>query len=247
MTDRLVALAARFDALEAAIAALKASSFQNAAAALHPRPAPAAASLKELEPCAQDTPEVAKLRELCRTLPLSSAVFRWVPSDYYSWPLQKRRDILSAPSVDYLCKAIVLENTHCEFSDCSNRENSRFYIVMFQYVEKFDSEKLMRFVKGMNPSLGKKKFNFRLADPEVSKQLTGFGYNAVVPFGGAVDVPIILSEKVRQLAAGYFWMGGGHVDCKLRADCSEFVERFHPFVADVTNPLSEDELNAITD
>ena len=30
---------------------------------------------------------------------------------YYKKPLEARRDILSAPSVDFLCKTIVFENT----------------------------------------------------------------------------------------------------------------------------------------
>lgn len=241
MDARIANLAIRFDAIEAGIKALQQSlcsaTTVDALSKLSP----------ELDPCSQDTPEVAQLRALCRTLPLHTAVFRWVPSEYYQRPLQWRRDILQAPSIQYLCKSIVLENTHCVNTDCSVRENSRFYIVLFQYVEKFDSEKLMRFVKDLNPSLGKKKFNFRLADPEVSQKMTGFGYNAVVPFGGNVDIPVILSEKLTHLSPSYFWMGGGHVDCKLRIDLAEFLRVIQPFVADIANPLSEEELNCITD
>lgn len=36
--------------------------------------------------------------------------FKRVPSDYYDWPLEARRDVLGAASVDHLCKSIVLVN-----------------------------------------------------------------------------------------------------------------------------------------
>jgi hypothetical protein len=34
-----------------------------------------------------------------------------VPFDYYDRPLEGRRELLNAPSVDYLCKSILMENT----------------------------------------------------------------------------------------------------------------------------------------
>lgn len=34
--------------------------------------------------------------------------FKRVPSDYYDRSLEERRDILGAPSIDHLCKSIVL-------------------------------------------------------------------------------------------------------------------------------------------
>jgi prolyl-tRNA editing enzyme YbaK/EbsC (Cys-tRNA(Pro) deacylase) len=181
----------------------------------------------------------------CLSLPLRSAVFVWVPTEYYTKPLTWRRDVLNAPSTHHLCKTIVLENTHCVNADCSDPRNSRYYMAVYQYVERFDAESIMRFIQRMNAPMGKKKFNFRLADPAVSAQLTGFGYNAVVPFGTVTPIPIILSHKIVNLSPPYFWMGGGHVDCKLRADVTEFVHVFSPFVTDFTTPLPEDEWNRV--
>lgn len=246
---RLHAVAARFDAIESGIAALQAPSAAPVAAAAEAAAAPKrpVVSSAALEPCARDTPEVARLRALCKTLPLSSALFKWVPAEYYSRPLQWRRDVLEAPSISYLCKTIVMENTHCTNEDCSDRNNSRFYLVVFQYTERFDSEKLARFARDLNPGLGKKKFNFRLAAPERSLALTGFGYNSVVPFGTAVPIPVILSDRITKLAPAYFWMGGGHADCKVRVDVDEFVSVVQPHVADITNPLTEEELLQIVD
>jgi hypothetical protein len=37
-----------------------------------------------------------------------------VASDYYAWSLAERRNVLRAPSVDHLCKVVLMENTHCE-------------------------------------------------------------------------------------------------------------------------------------
>jgi prolyl-tRNA editing enzyme YbaK/EbsC (Cys-tRNA(Pro) deacylase) len=242
LTSRVAALTTRFATIEKGIATLSASMSASTQAASKPK---AVDPPQTLDPYYEDTPEVATLRAMCRTLPLFSAIFKWVPSYYYDRPLPWRRDALQAPSFKHLCKSILLENTHCEFNDCSRRENSRYYLIVFQYVEKFDSDKLMKFVRDLNPGVGKKKFNFRLADPEVSAQLTGFGYNAVAPFGGAVDIPIVLSDKIIQLAPHYFWMGGGHVDCKLRVDVDEFCAVLQPLIADITNPLSEEELHPL--
>ena len=238
LEQRIAMLAARFAAIEKRL-----EQQQKAGAAAAPK---VKKDLSNLAPCKQDTPEVAKLREQCKTIPLHSAQFKWVPSDYYTKPLPWRKEQLGAPSIQYLCKSIVLENTHCKNEDCSVETNSRYYVAVFQYVERFDAEKVLRFVKGMNEGMGKKQFNFRLADPEVSQKMTGFGYNAVVPFGTAVKIPVILSEKITKLSPAYFWMGGGHVDCKVRVDTEEFLESIKPFVADITNPIPEEELSTLT-
>jgi prolyl-tRNA editing enzyme YbaK/EbsC (Cys-tRNA(Pro) deacylase) len=246
MEARIAALASRFAKLEEGIKQLSLTFSSIAPPRSAGTKAAVVAAPSTLDPCSADTPEVAKLRALCRTLPLHTAVFQWVSSDYYDRPLTWRRDALRAPSIKHLCKSILLENTHCEFDDCSKRENSRFYLIVFQYVEKFDSDKLMKYIRDLNPGVGKKKFNFRLADPAVSATLTGFGYNAVAPFGGAVDVPIVLSAGVAQsMSPNYFWMGGGHADCKLRVDVDEFIAVLKPFVADIATPLSEEELKPL--
>lgn len=201
--------------------------------------------IKELQPCLQDTPEVAALRKWCLTHQLYSARFRWVPSDYYSHSLQWRRDILGAASIQHLCKTIVLENTHCVNSDCSIRENSRYYLVVYQYTERFDAELLMLYVKDMNKGLGRKKFNFRLASSDVALQLTGFSHGAVAPFGTSVDIPVILSNKIVTLTPSVFWIGGGHVDCKVCVDVRDFVNVIKPMVADITVKRSDDELEGL--
>ena len=232
---RLARLAERLTKLELAAAA-------RAAAA----PAPAAAAAEEADPeewtpIARDPPEVAAVRGVCKTLGLRAVKFQWVPSNYYEEKLAWRRDQLSAPSVNFLCKCIVLENTHCVNDDCSDRNNAKYYAAVFQYVTKFDAEKLMKYVRSLNEGVGKKKFNFRLASE--GEKVTGFVPNAVVPFGMKTDMPIIMSEDILKLAPRYFWLGGGHVDCKVRVDTDEFIRVLNPHVAPIAVPYTPEELD----
>jgi prolyl-tRNA editing enzyme YbaK/EbsC (Cys-tRNA(Pro) deacylase) len=241
LEHQLELLSQRFDAIDkalnAAVMARKESAARNAVPAAAPK---AAAENSEWKPCSKDTPEVARLRSLTKDLQLTTSKFAWVPSEYYDKPLAWRKQQLGAPSTQHLCKAIVLENTHCVNDDCSDARNSRYYVAVFQYVQRFDADKVMRFIKGMNESVGKKKFNFRLAAD--GEAVTGFSHNAVVPFGLKTPMPIILSKEITNLAPAHFWLGGGHVDCKLRLDTEEFLEKFEPFVADITVPYSDEEL-----
>lgn len=257
MEQRIAKLAKQFDAIDASLRELQQALKKVSAAATSGTAAPSAstrsraavdpASITALQPCAQDTPEVAAVRRWCLENGLYSAVFKWVPSDYYSHTLQWRRDVLDAATIAHLCKTIVLENTHCVNTDCSDKANSRYYLAVYQYVEKFDAEMIMRVIKEMNTGLGKKKFNFRLADEEKAKELTGFTHGAVVPFGTTQPVPVVLSASVMKLTPAYIFLGGGHVDCKVRVDVDEFVERLQPIVAPITVPLSTEELEQIAD
>lgn len=200
-----------------------------------------------LAPCSQDTAEVAQVRKWCIENKLYSAVLHWVPSDYYSHSLQWRRDILQADSINHLCKSILMENTHCDSKDCSNPRNSRYYMVLFQYIERIDAEKVMRVVKSWNEGVGKKKFNFRVAPSDISEKLTGFKHGGVVPFCNSVLIPVIMSSSILSISPPYIWVGAGHIDCKLRVNVHEFIRIVKPEVAPVTVPLSEEELMNITD
>lgn len=200
-----------------------------------------------LQPCERDTAEVAALRRWCLQEGLYSARFEWVPSDYYSHTLQWRRDALKAATIHHLCKTIVLENTHCTKGDCATRTNSRFYMIVFQYTTRFDAQMVMRVIRELNPDLGKKKFNFRLAAPEQALALTGFAHGAVIPFGTREHIPVILSASLATLTPRNFWVGGGHVDCKVRVDFDEFVKVVDPIVAPITVAMTPEEFANIAD
>lgn len=66
-------------------------------------------------------------------------------------------------------------------------------MIVYQYVTRFDADMVMKVIRQLNPGLGKKKFNFRLADADKALQLTGFPNGAVVPLGTTVPLPVVLS------------------------------------------------------
>lgn len=49
-----------------------------------------------------------RLSAILRANAVSDFLFKRVPSDYYDWTLEARRDILGAASIHHLCKSIVL-------------------------------------------------------------------------------------------------------------------------------------------
>ncbi|CAN4077948.1 unnamed protein product [Withania somnifera] len=49
-----------------------------------------------------------RLSVILRTNGVKDFSFKRVPSDYYDWTLEARRDIFSASSIHHLCKSIVL-------------------------------------------------------------------------------------------------------------------------------------------
>lgn len=236
LESRIAALEVRFANLQKEVAKLRPGS-----------PAKQEGPVAQWLPCAQDTPRVAEVRNWCKNHNLRSVVFTWVPSDYYSHTLQWRRDILKADSISHLCKSIVLVNTHCTRNDCEDPNNSLYYMLLFQYVERFDAELVMRVVKDWNPGVGKKKFNFRLAPEEVSEQITNFTHGAVAPFCTPTKIPVLMSSSILSLSPPYIWAGAGHIDCKLRIDVQEFIDVVKPVIASFTVPLTEEELTRIAD
>lgn len=159
--------------------------------------------------------------------------FKRVPSDYYDWTLESRRDVLGAASIHHLCKSIVLVNTQApsDVTDCSNRNYSKYYVVVVQYTARFNAETVKNFLYTLNNGMiSKKKFNMRLAPEETSAQLTGYGHNGVTCIGMKTDIPVILDEAIVKLNPEFFWLGGGEVDLKLGIRTSEFMKYVKPFV-----------------
>ncbi|XP_047327516.1 uncharacterized protein LOC124931164 [Impatiens glandulifera] len=160
-------------------------------------------------------------------------IFKRVPFDYYDWTLEARRDVISAASVDHLCKSIVLVNTQApsEITDCSDRNNSKYYVVVVQYTARFNAETVRNFLYALNDGkIAKKKFNLRLAPEEISQKLTGYEHNGVTCVGMKTDIPVILDEAIVKLTPDFFWLGGGEIDLKLGIKTSEFINSVKPFV-----------------
>ncbi|XP_018678826.2 uncharacterized protein LOC135610451 isoform X2 [Musa acuminata AAA Group] len=154
----------------------------------------------------------ARLSAILRARGVDDFAFKRVPADYYDRPIEVRRDILGAPSVEHLCKSIVL------------------------YAARLNAENIKNFLYTLNNSkISKKKFNMRLAPEEESLKLTGFVHNAVTCIGMETDIPVILDEAITKLKPNFFWLGGGEVDLKLRIRTSQFISAVNPFVVNCSS------------
>ncbi|PIA35702.1 hypothetical protein AQUCO_03500216v1 [Aquilegia coerulea] len=159
--------------------------------------------------------------------------FKTVPSDYYDRPLETRQEILNAPSIHHLCKSIVLVNTqaHESVTDCSDRNNSKYYVVVVQYSARFNADTVKTFLYSLNNGkIPKKRFNLRLAPEEESLKLTGYKRNGVTCIGMKTDIPVILDEAIVKLNPDFFWLGGGEIDLKLGIRTSQFIDLVKPFI-----------------
>ncbi|RKP35898.1 hypothetical protein BJ085DRAFT_17038, partial [Dimargaris cristalligena] len=121
--------------------------------------------------------------------------FYVVDPDYYDWTLQARVFRLTAPSVAHLCKCVVMENT---------RSSHQRYD---SYISSIDTARLTEFVRQQDGyTKGKKKYNFRLVDSDMSLALTGYSNNAVSPFGLNHPIPIILDKSIDRLSVSELFM-----------------------------------------
>lgn len=119
----------------------------------------------------RDTGTVARLSNILRSNGVNNFSFKRVPADYYDRSLECRRDLLGAASIDHLCKSIVLVNTQApaDVIDCSNRNNSKYYIVVVQYTARFNAETVKNFLYSQNNGkISKKKFNRSMSENENS-------------------------------------------------------------------------------
>ncbi|XP_020697906.1 uncharacterized protein LOC110110652, partial [Dendrobium catenatum] len=175
----------------------------------------------------------SRLSVILRSMGVSDFTFRTVPLDYYDKTLEERKEILGAFSVNHLCKSIVLVNTQAPANviDCSDHNNSKYYIVVIQYVARLNAENIKNFLYALNNQrIPKKRFNLRLAPEEESLKLTGFVHNAVTCVGMKTEIPVILDEAIAKLQPDFFWLGGGEVDLKLGINTSEFISAIKPFL-----------------
>ncbi|KAH3762164.1 YbaK/aminoacyl-tRNA synthetase-associated domain protein [Pelomyxa schiedti] len=181
---------------------------------------------------ATETNMVRRVRKLCADIGLR-AEFIVVPENYYSLELEQRRAIIGAPSVHYLCKSLILENSSCTNTDCSDPLNSRFYCIIIQYTAQLQAQKVFKFVRSLVPGSKKDNYHFRMAHDEEAQQLTGYMHNAICPIGMSQRMPIILAEAISKLELDWMWLGGGEVDLKLGCCVSDFVKATGAFVVDV--------------
>jgi prolyl-tRNA editing enzyme YbaK/EbsC (Cys-tRNA(Pro) deacylase) len=202
----------------------------------------------------QDNALQQRLRALCHDLSLRSSAFRRTPLDYYDWPLETRQKYLGAPSAHYLCKSIIVANTHCPHERFDSIVDSKYILLVVQYTAKLDFDRVARLVMRLvaaeagsaaaaanaNASASataRKNFNFRLAPEAASDALSGYSHNSVTPLGMRHRLPIVLSDRVAALP--FVWLGGGEIDVKWRVATSEFVRAFAPVIANITEDAGD--------
>ncbi|GFQ04488.1 hypothetical protein PHJA_002592700 [Phtheirospermum japonicum] len=135
----------------------------------------------------------------------------------------------------------------------SNRNYSKYYVVVVQYTARFNAEIVKNFLYALNNGkISKKKFNYkynncqfygddsefltrpnhavRLAPEEASAKLTGYEHNGVTCIGMKADIPVILDESIVKLKPDFFWLGSGEIDHKLGIRTSEFIDYVKPFI-----------------
>ena len=195
-------------------------------------------------------------RHVYQTRCCYSAQFIHCPSDYYQLDLNQRKVILGAYSASQLCKACLFENkqyvpskssTHDDIDDGVDRSNSKYYLIIVQYIESINMKKLSYELRGLRP-LGSARFDasyfsdVRLASNTIAYDLTGYGHNGVSPFGIPTttsnnNIPIILSKSiVTNIKPRFIYVGGGHHDWKLGLAVSEFVQALNVLVLDISDP-----------
>jgi prolyl-tRNA editing enzyme YbaK/EbsC (Cys-tRNA(Pro) deacylase) len=177
---------------------------------------------------------------------LYSAVWRWVPKDYYQRPLPERAVCLQAHSLQHLCKCLLMENKKVTMSatylnGSVDPTNPSFVLVVIQYAATLHVKGLMTALRtlrcNVQDRLDESAFDLRLASEEDNARLTGFTHNAVTPFGLShppSDLCMVLDASIVPLQS--FWMGGGHVHLKLQVSVSDFISCFHPLVAPISHP-----------
>lgn len=258
LAKRIEALEKRWAAIDKELNEKIAAAKKSGAPAAAPAPAAAAAAAaasasgpapKSWTKIPGEDANVAQLRDFCRQRNLRTADFIWVDPSYYNQTLSWRRDHIKAPSMHHIVKSIFLENTHFQMSEgatseCSDRYNSRYYLVLTSYCDKLSTnnfEKILRAKSGK----GKKAFNLRVSDKGAA--LSGYSNNAIPPLGlkHSEPIPIVISATIAQLSPPVFYAGGGHVDCKFVCDLAEFVRVTGAEVLDIAEPLTGEELAAI--
>lgn len=150
-----------------------------------------------------------------------------------------------------------MENTACPHRECRGPFDSRYVLVVLQYLARLDGAKLARaLVRAWSAHTGAapgtpaprllENANFVVAPEDVSDRVTGFLHNAVTPFGMAIDdpsdaslapfrsLPIVIAEPITALRPplNFIWLGGGEVDVKLRLYVPQLLRAL-----DATRPL----------
>ncbi|CAD8173976.1 unnamed protein product [Paramecium pentaurelia] len=165
--------------------------------------------------------------------------------NYFDLNYQERKELLQAPSIDYLCKSIIMENTKYDDSYPDHEVNPKYICVVVQYITKLQGEKINKYFKQLqnqkypDKQISRNKLHFRLTSDEMSYQLSGYQFNAITPFNMVQNMPLLISDRILNLE--YIWFGGGHTDVKLRMDIKEMCTLYpnKVYYTDIIMPQQE--------
>jgi len=192
----------------------------------------------------------------------SMCVFRRVPSDYYEKSLQERGMLLQCKP-EKLCKSILFENTLCNHDNCDDICDSRYYVVIVQYIRKINTDLLsVALANSIKDKKNKIKYNFRLVSEETSFLLTSYQHNAVTVYGTLKysvtqsfthslthslthsgmnrKIPIIICSNIMKLSPSFVYLGAGSVDVKLGIPTSLLASSTNALVALISKLREED-------
>ena len=121
--------------------------------------------------------------------------------------------------------------------ELADARNPRYFLVVVQYARRFNVDKTKAyFVEANGGELAKTRIKPRLASADDSERLTGYKHGGVTPVAVATpELPILLSHRVAQLQPAIFFLGAQAVDLKVCLRVQDFMERFRPAVADMTD------------
>ena len=131
--------------------------------------------------------------------------------------------------MDSLCKSLVLVNSAmpADAPVTADPSTSRFVVVLLQYVSRLDTDQLAKSLRAHAPASHSGGFRLAVADEDASCAMTGYGHNAVTPFGSDTRLPVVVSEAIAGMAGSRpgaaVWLGGGHVDVKLRLPVDQLL------------------------
>lgn len=154
----------------------------------------------------------------CQASHVAGSALLRVPANYYSLPLVERAQLLDcAPT--RLCKSIILENASGTVVGDTRQPLGlqKYLCVIVQYLTKLDLNTLVKQVQGHSSNAGQAVPPVKLAMCEGADKLTGYGYNAMTPFGSLTPMAVIVARPIMKLPApSYIFLGGGREDTKLR-------------------------------
>lgn len=112
-------------------------------------------------------------------------------------------------------------------------------LLFIVYVAKINTTMLRNFVHSLRPvasRLSKNSFNFQLASEESSLELSGFGHNAISPYGMLnKNIPVIVCSRCLEVQPSLLYLGGGKVDVKLLISIGELLRSLNAYTGLITD------------